>query len=180
MPPRAYLKLLALSIAGIVVASALTFAALVVRLAIVDPFGGPQHPTDGALLAQFAAQRPALEELVGMLGEDAGIERLAADFTRPDPLAAAPGRVADYRARLAAAGIAHGLARHGDTATFIVSTRGLAISGSAKAFVHAPQGADDATVVNGDLDAAAAALADKNVLLQRPIGEGWWLQLDMR
>ena len=72
-----------------------------------------------------------------------------------------------------------GIARHGDTATFIVSTRGLAISGSAKAFVHAPQGADDATVVNGDLD-AAAALADKNVLLQRPIGEGWWLQLDMR
>ena len=61
MPPRAYLKLLALSIAGIVVASALTFAALVARLAIVDPFGGPQHPTDGALLAQFAAQRPALE-----------------------------------------------------------------------------------------------------------------------
>jgi hypothetical protein len=180
MPPRAYLKLLAISIAGIVVASALTFAALVARLAIVDPFGGPQHPTDGALLAQFAAQRPALEELVGMLGEDAGIERLAADFTRPDPPAVAPGRVADYRARLAAAGIAHGLARHGDTATFIVSTRGLAISGSAKAFVHAPQGADDATVVNGDLDAAAAALADKNVLLQRPIGEGWWLQLDMR
>lgn len=92
----------------------------------------------------------------------------------------APGRVADYRARLAAAGIAHGLAHHGNTATFIVSTRGLAISGSAKAFVHAPQADADATVVNGDLDAAAAALADKNVLLQRPIGDGWWLQLDMR
>jgi hypothetical protein len=73
-----------------------------------------------------------------------------------------------------------GIARHGDTATFIVSARGLAISGSAKTFVHAPRADADATVVNGDLDAAAAALADKNVLLQRPIGEGWWLQLDMR
>jgi hypothetical protein len=180
MPPRAYLKLLALSIAGIVAAGVLTFAALVAWLAIVDPFGGPQHPSDEALLAQFAAQRPALEELVGMLGEDPGIERLAADFTRPDPLAVAPGRIADYRSRLAAAGIAHGLARHGNTATFIASTRGLAISGSAKAFVHAPQADADATVVNGDLDAAAAALADKNALLQRPIGDGWWLQLDMR
>jgi hypothetical protein len=180
MPQRAHLKLLALSIAGVVMAAALTFAALVAWLAIVDPFGGPQHPSDDALLAQFAAQRPALEELVGMLGHDPGIERLATDFTRPDPLAVAPGRIADYRARLAAAGIAHGLARHGKTAAFIVSTRGLAISGSAKAFVHAPQADADAAVVNGDLDAAAAALADKNVLLQRPIGDGWWLQLDMR
>jgi hypothetical protein len=180
MSPRAYLKLFALSLAGIVVAGALTFAALVAWLAIVDPFGGPQHPSDEALLAQFAAQRPALEELVGMLGEDPGIERLAADFTRPDPLAVPPGRIADYRARLAAAGIAHGFARHGNTATFIVSTRWLAISGSAKAFVHAPRAADDATVANGDLDAAAAALADKNAVLQRPIGDGWWLQLDMR
>jgi hypothetical protein len=180
MPPRAYLKLLALSLTGIVAAGALTFAALVAWLAIVDTFGGPQHPSDGTLLAQFAAQRPALEELVGMLGQDPGIERLAADFTRPDPLAVAPGRVADYRTRLSAAGIAHGLARHGNTATFIVSTRGLAISGSAKAFVHAPRADADATVVNGDLDAAVAALADKNVLLQRPIGDGWWLQLDMR
>jgi hypothetical protein len=180
MPPRAYLKLFAFSIAGIVAAGALTFAALLAWLAIVDPFGGPQHSSDGALLAQFAGQRPALEELVGMLNDDPGIERLAADFTRPDPLAVTPARLADYRSRLAAAGIAHGLARHGDTATFIVSTRGLAISGSAKAFVHAPRVDADATVVDGDLDAAAAALTDKDILLQRPIGSGWWLQLDMR
>jgi hypothetical protein len=85
MPPRTFLKLLSLALAGIVAAGALTFAALVVWLTIVDPFGGPQHPSDGALLAQFAAQRPALEELVGMLREDRGIERLAADFTRPIP-----------------------------------------------------------------------------------------------
>ena len=180
MPPRAYLKLLAFSLAGIVAAGALTFAALVAWLAIVDPFGGPQHPSDDALLALFAVQRPALDELVGMLGEEPGIERLAADFTRPDPLAVAPARVADYRKRLAAAGIAHGLARYGKTATFIVSARGLAISGSAKAFVHAARADADATVVNGDLDAAAAALADKHALLQRPISDGWWLQLDMR
>jgi hypothetical protein len=167
-------------LAGIATVGTLTFAALVAWLAIVDPFGGPQHPSDDALLAQFAAQRPALDELVGMLGEDPGIERLAADFTRPDPLPMAPRRIADYRARLAAAGIAQGLARHGSTAIFIVSTRGLAISGSAKAFVHAPQADADATIVDGDLDAAATALTDNDVLLQRPIGPGWWLQLDMR
>jgi hypothetical protein len=177
---RPHLKLAVLSIAGIAAAGALAFAALVACLTIVDPFGGPQHPSDEVLLSQFAARRPALEEMVGMLEQDPGIERLAPDFTRPDPLPVTPSRLADYRARLAAAGLAHGLARHGDTVSFIVSTRGLAISGSAKAFLHAPHADAEATVVNGDLDAAAGALKDKNVLLQRPIGDGWWLQLDMR
>jgi hypothetical protein len=46
--------------------------------------------------------------------------------------------------------------------------------------VHADDAEPDATVIDGDLDAAVIALADKDVLLQRRIGEGWWLQLDRR
>jgi hypothetical protein len=38
----------------------------------------------------------------------------------------------------------------------------------------------DATVVEGDLDAAAASAQDKDVLLARKIDGNWWLNLDMR
>ena len=165
---------------AIVAASAITVAALIAWLAIVDPFGGAPHPTDAAMLAQFAAQRPALEEIVSMTEQDPGIERLAPDFTRPEPPPIGPERLADYRARLQAAGIAHGLSRYGSTVTFLVSTQGLAISGSGKGFVYAEHADPDATVIGGDLDAAVDALADKDVLLQRRIDERWWLQLDRR
>ena len=153
---------------------------MIALLAIADPFGGPPHPTDAAMMAQFARVRPSLEEIVGMIEQDPGIERLAPDFTRPEPAPIGPKRLADYRARLQAAGIDHGLSRHGDTVEFIVSTQGLAISGSGKSFVHAEHADPDATVIDGDLDAAVDALADKDVLLQRRIGERWWLQLDRR
>ncbi len=115
-----------------------------------------------------------------MLEHDPPVERLAPDFTRPEPPPIPPARLADYRARLQAAGIAHGLSHYGDTVEFLVSTQGLAISGSGKSFVHAEHAHPDATVIDGDLDAAVDALADKDVLLQRRIGEHWWLQLDRR
>jgi hypothetical protein len=54
------------------------------------------------------------------------------------------------------------------------------IGGSGKVFVHAATANAEATVVDGDLDAAVNALTDKDVLLQRKIGDDWWLQLDMR
>ncbi len=165
---------------GMATAMALLAVVLVIRLTIADPFGGAPHPTDAAMLAQFAKNRPALEEIVGMIGQDPSIERLAPDFTRPEPLPIPPQRLADYRARLQAAGVAHGLYRYGDAVEFIVSTQGLAISGSGKSFVHAAHADPDATVIDGDLDAAVDALADKDVLLQRRIGEHWWLQLDRR
>lgn len=169
-----------LAIVAIVAASAITVAVLIVRLTIADPFGGPPHQSDAAMLAQFAKVRPALEELVVMIRQDSAIQRLAPDFTRPDPAPIPPERLADYRQRLQRAGVAHGFSHYGDTIEFIVSTRGLAISGSGKSFVHAAHADADATVVDGDLDAAADALPDKDVLLQRPISDQWWLQLDMR
>lgn len=174
------LKRTILAVGGMAAALALSAVVLIALLTIADPFGGAPHPTDAAMLAQFAKNRPALEEIVGMIGQDPSIERLAPDFTRPEPLPIPPQRLADYRARLQAAGVAHGLYRYGDAVEFIVSTQGLAISGSGKSFVHAAHADPDATVIDGDLDAAVDALADKDVLLQRRIGEHWWLQLDRR
>ena len=165
---------------GMATAMAMLAGALVVRLTIADPFGGAPHPTDATMLAQFARVRPSLESIVGMTELDPGIERLAPDFTRPEPAPIGPERLADYRARLLAAGITHGLSHYGDTVEFIVSTQGLAISGSGKSFVHSEHADPDATVIEDDLDKAVDALADKDVLLQRRIGEHWWLQLDRR
>ncbi len=179
-PVRQLLKGFIIAVAGLAVALALSAAALIAWLTVTDPFGGPPHPTDAAMLAQFARVRTSLESIVGMIEQDPGIQRLAPDFTRPDPAPIPPGRLADYRARLQTAGIAHGLSHYGAAVDFLVSTRGLSISGSGKSFVHAERAHPDATVIDGDLDAAVDALADKDVLLQRRIGDGWWLQLDRR
>lgn len=169
-----------LAILVIVAASALTVAALILRLTIADPFGGKPHPTDAEMLEQFAKAQPALEELVAMIGHDPDIQRLAPDFIRPDPAPISPERLADYRQRLQRAGVAHGFSHYGDTIEFIVSTRGLAVSGSGKSFVYSAAPDPDATVVEVDLDAIVDALTDKDVLLQRKIDGDWWLQLDMR
>lgn len=173
-------KRIILTGAGVAAALAVSVLALIALLTIADPFGGAPHPTDAAMLAQFAKVRPALEELTTMVEADPAIERLAPDFTRPEPLPISPQRLADYRARLASAGIAHGFSHYGDAIEFIVSTQGLSISGSGKSFVHASGPHDDATVVDGDLDAAAATPAGKDALLQRRIDDHWWLQLDRR
>ena len=90
-----------------------------------------------------------------MVRQDGQLERVAPDFTRPEPPPIGPQRLADYRARLLAAGITHGFSHYGDAVEFIVSTQGLAISGSGKSFVHA-EVAEPMTPqsIDGDLDAA--------------------------
>jgi len=158
-------------------------ASMLVCLVIADPFGGSAHPTDRAMLVQFQKQRATLDGLVRMIAEDANLVRLAPDFTRPEGPGSAgvsADRLAAYRRLCAEAGIAHGFSHYGDAIEFIVHTQGLSISGSAKGFVYAANAADDAVVVEGDLDAAAASLQDKDVLLERKIDDNWWLILDMR
>lgn len=163
--------------------SALPAAGMFAWLVIADPFGGSPHPADKAMLAQFQEKRESLEQLVRMIAEDPKLVRLAPDFTRPEDAGSvgiAPDRIAAYRRLCAKAGIAHGFSHYGDAIQFIVHTRGLAISGSAKGFVFAPKADADATEVEGDLDAAAASSKDKDVLLERRIDDNWWLELDMR
>jgi hypothetical protein len=178
-----HLTRLILSILAILVATAITVAALLAWLTINDPFGGKPHPTDAEMLAHFQQQRAALDAQVLSIKQDAKLERVAPDFTRPEDLNAAgvtPERIAEYRSRLRAAGLTHGFSHYGNAIEFIVSTRGLAISGSAKSFVFAEAPDPDATIVNGDLDAAFAASPEKSVLLRRQIDGNWWLQLDTR
>jgi len=183
MVPRKPLTPLLALVAAALAAPALYVGGMFAWLVIADPFGGAPHPTDDAMLADFNRQRATLEELVHMIEQDPKLERLAPDFLRPDDPSSAEvsaDRIATYRRLCAQAGIAHGFSHYGDTIEFIEHTRGLSIAGSAKGFVYAPYPDADATIVAGDLDAAAASLKDKDVLLQRKIDGNWWLELDMR
>jgi hypothetical protein len=163
---------------------ALAVATPVIWLAVSDPFGGPPHPTDAALLAQFREKRGVLEQLAEMAALDPGLQRLAPDFTRPEhpeAIGIAADRIALYRRLCIEAGIRQGFSHYGRAVELLVNTRGLAISGSSKGFVHRVGPDPDATVVDTDLDVAAAALAkQRDVVLQRRIEGDWWLQLDRR
>jgi len=173
----------ALAVGAAVLVAAALLLAPVIWFALQDPFGGAPHPSDAAMLAQFREKRTALEEMVGMIGHDPALQRLAPDFTRPDDPARfgiSPERIAEYRRLCRDAGISLGFTRHGDAVEFTVHGRGLAISGSGKGFAYRDAPDPEGDVIEGDLDAAAAGLVDKNVLLQRKIDGKWWLQLDMR
>ena len=76
-------------VAGLLGLAALAFvvATPVIWLAILDPFGGSAHPSDAALLAQFAAKRHLLEQLVDLIEHDDGLVRVAPDFIRPEDAA---------------------------------------------------------------------------------------------
>ncbi len=180
MGPSVALKRFLLA-AGVVVGLAgIAVAALLAGLVFWDPFGEAPHPADAAMIEQFKTQQPALEALLAMIREDPDVQRLAPDFTRPEPLSISAARLADYRQRLAAAGIRHGFSHYGDETTFIVSTRGLAIAGSGKSIVHADDAGAEAIVIDGDLDAAASERSREQILLRRPLAPHWWLELDRR
>ncbi len=152
-------------------------------LVILDPFGGGPHPTDEAMLAQFRAKRPMLEELVSRIEQHSELQRVGPDFTRPDDFASvgvSADTIAGLRRLCAQAGIAHGFNHYAGSIELIVHTSGLAISGSANGFVHSAEPDPDAIMVEGDLDAAAGAPQRKDGLLLRRIDGNWWLELDRR
>jgi hypothetical protein len=183
MAPGKLPKRLVMAGAAMLATPALLAAGLLAWLVILDPFGGAPHPSDAAMLDQFRAKRVILEELVRTIEQDPQLQRLAPDFTRPDDFASAgvaADRIAVYRRLCREADVAHGFSHYGEAIEFIVHTRGLAISGSAKGFVYAPHADPDAMIIEGDLDAAAASLKEKDVLLERRIDGNWWLELDMR
>jgi hypothetical protein len=183
MPRGKLVKRLVLAGAVVLAVPALYAGYMFAQLVILDPFGGGPHPTDEAMLAQFRAKRPILEELVRRIEQHPELQRVGPDFTRPEDFASAgvsAEEIAGLRRLCAQAGVAHGFSHYGDSIELIVHTRGLAISGSAKGFVHSAEPDPDATIVEGDLDAAAASPQLKDGLLLRRIDGNWWLELDRR
>jgi len=179
-PSRRWLKAGGLT-TGLVLLSALLVFAPILWLAWLDPFGGPQHPTDDQLLAQFRKHRGELEQIVAMTRQDRRLQRLAPDFIRPenpDNAGVSRERIAAYRHLFAQAGVAHGILNGDSEVWFLVSTRGLSIAGSAKGFISSAQPDSDARTITTDLD--REPVPPRGELVMRHIEGNWWLMLDSR
>jgi hypothetical protein len=180
LPVRRRLKTTAVA-AGSLMVAALIFLAPILWLAWLDPFGGPQHPSDGQLIAQLAKHRGELEQVVAMAREDKQLQRLAPDFIRPESpsVAGRDGeRIETYRRLLARAGVAQGILNGDNEVWFLVSARGLAISGSAKGLDFCEQPDPDARIITTDLD--REPVPPRGELVMRHIDGQWWLMLDTR
>lgn len=180
LPVRRWFKATGL-VAILLIVAALILLAPILWLTWLDPFGGLRHPSDGHLIAQLAKHRGELEQVVALAREDEKLRRLAPDFTRPETLSetgVTGARIETYRRLLAGAGVAHGILNGDEEVWFLVSTRGLAIAGSAKGFAYCAQPDPEARIVTTDLD--REPVPPRGELVMRHIEGPWWLMLDTR
>jgi len=167
-------------VSGLAVLAAIALAAAV--MIPVTPTGtkfdrGPQPPTDAAMIAHWQKHRQILDQITDMLRRDPALNRLGMTWSDPaDPERAGvtPARIADYRDLMREAGII-GISRGHRSVQFLFYASGPSASGFGKSFVRG-EASRYAEVTDSDLDTAAAERP--KALLQRPIGEGWWLQRD--
>ena len=99
------------------------------------------HPSDSALLQRFDTNEADLERLLTMLREDPKLQRVDDTWTNPsDPssIGVSAERIATYRRLFAKLGIPRGFyAFHApERFTFLASTFGLSVSGSAKGYAY--------------------------------------------
>jgi hypothetical protein len=138
---------------------------------------GPEPPSDAAMIAHWQKHRATLDQITEMLRRDPALNRLGLTWSDPaDPERAgvAPARLADYRDLMREAGII-AISRGHRSVQFLFFTTGPTASSFGKSFVRG-EASRYAEITDSDLDAAAAERP--KALLQRPIGEGWWLQRD--
>lgn len=117
----------------------LRFLVLPLLILIIGGCDESSHPTDDALLRNFAHHEADFERLLTMLRADKKLERVDDTWTLPkDPSAIGitPERIKSYRSLLSTLGIPRGFyAFHEpERFTFIASSHGLNISGSDKGY----------------------------------------------
>lgn len=137
----------------------------------------PTAPTDAEMIAHWEKHRATLDEITEMLREDPALNRLGMTWSDPSDAERArmePERLAKYRALMKQAGIIS-FGRGHRSIHFLYFTGGSSVNGFGKSFVRG-EASRHAEIVDSDLDAAVGGR--KKLLLQRPIGEGWWLQRD--
>ena len=130
----------ALIIAAVVLGTfaLLAAAAIGTVMMAVMPFAqssGPR-PSDAAMIAHWRAHRPVLEQLAGMMREDARLKRIGTDWIDPDDGSAGltPERAARYRKLMGEAKILV-VTHYGEQVELVYHTQGMAIRGSGKSFV---------------------------------------------
>jgi hypothetical protein len=167
------------AIAVALIVLAVVLAAVAIPLALTASVFGPgqQTPSDAAMIAHWEKHRGTLDQITDMLRRDPALNRLGLDWSDPEnperAHVAAP-RIADYRDLMREASIIS-FSRGHRSVQFLFFTGGPSVSGFGKSFVRG-EASRYAEIIDGDLD--KAAMGRKKVLLQRPIGDGWWLQRD--
>jgi hypothetical protein len=174
-----------LIIAAVVLATlgALSALAIGTVMMAVMPFAqssGPR-PSDTEMIAHWRAHRSVLEQLAGMMRQDAKLKRIGKDWIDPDDGSGGitTERMALYRKLMGEAKILVA-AHYSDQVEFVYYTRGMYIRGSAKSFCFGPP-SDFAERIDSDLDQAGDGVAREDqhgYMFQRHIEGDWWLQTD--
>ena len=162
-------------ILGIIGVTAVAVAPL---LMVASVYSIKPMPSDETMIAHFEAKRAVFECLVAMAKEDAQLQRLATEFSRPDDpgtVGVSAERVALYRQLFKEAGTPLGFYNFPGPIHFVFHASGMSVSGSGRGFVYgnAPQVADE---IDGDLEQAAAG--ENRIYLARKIAPNWWITLE--
>ena len=157
----------------------LRFLILFWLLLTVGGCGKSSHPTDDALLRNFASHEADFERLLTMIRADKKLQRVDDTWTRPeDPstIGITPERIRSYRALFSTLGIPRGFYAFHDPEhfTFLSSTRGLSVSGSAKGYAYLAQRPN---LVVTNLDAYWSA-DGRSFTAYRHIKGSWYLYFD--
>jgi hypothetical protein len=139
---------------------------------------GQRHRSDADLIRTFTEHRTQFEEIVAMTSQDDKLRRVDDTWTDPaDPAEAGVSaeRIAQYREKMSAIGVARGFATYGGPGyvELYASAQGLVTGGSSKGYLHTTR--PPAPLVE-DLDAAAKA-AGPSILppVYRRIDQDWYL-----
>jgi hypothetical protein len=141
--------------------------------------GTSGHPSDAELLKNFTRNEAGFEKLLTMIRADKALQRVDDTWTRPEDPASAgigPDRIQAYRALFATLGIPRGFYAWHDPEnfTFLASTSGLGISGSAKGYAYLSRTPEP---VVPSLDGYQSP-DGKSFTAYRHIKGSWYLYLD--
>lgn len=139
---------------------------------------GP-HPTDEVMVRNFLDHEKDFDRLAAMAKQDAKMERIAADFTRPESEPSfTKERWDEYRLLFKKLGLDAGIEREGElpgALICIASTRGLSITGSGKGYACLPQ---EPTPLVDSLDHVTIEIKE-NELVCKKIKGNWYLWLQV-
>lgn len=149
-------------------------------LAAASGCSRPSHPPDAALFQTFHQHEADFQLLVDMLRQDRQLQRVDADWTRPeDPSTAGVSaeRIAEYRRLFAKLGIPRGFYAFHDPErfTFLASALGLGISGSAKGYAYLENRPD---LIVDNLDAYPGPSGSGTFTAYRHLRDHWYLFLE--
>jgi hypothetical protein len=131
---RKFLIIAAVALATLGALSALAIGTVMMAVTPFAQSSGPR-PNDTEMIAHWRAHRSVLEQLAGIMKEDAKLKRIGKDWIDPDDGSGGitAERMALYRKLMDEAKIL--VAKHyGDQVKFVYYTRGTDIRGSAKSF----------------------------------------------